>query len=327
MSSAHHTARPGEVIDNPDWYSRCCTDLANHKPQPGRMGAMKAVLTNASRLWNNGQTLTVSFVRPAGTKTQQDKVKEVVKEWEKYANLKFQFLGNNNRNANIRIAFDPEDGSWSYVGRDNLSIPKTQNTMNFGWVRTQADIDEDDRGVILHEFGHAIGYLHEHQSPRRAEKLTLKEKAVIEYYTRTQGWDEKTVRQQILNVYNLQDISNFSIIDLTSIMMYFMPGAMNEENIDVPPNNALSPYDKAFAALNYPFIAEGANAEASNAKVEAALATLGVQDEFKQSILAEFAQKDWEGVRAEFTRWSVNEKALAEKEKAKETPASLVVQE
>ena len=109
-----------------------------------------------------------------------------------------------------------------------------------------------------------------------------------------------------------------------------MPGAMNEENITVPPNNALSPFDKAFAALNYPFIAEGADAAANSAKVEAALATLGVEDEFKQIILSEFTQKDWEGVRAEFTRWSVNEKAKAEKEKAKakEEPAgaSLVVQ-
>ena len=47
--------------------------------------------------------------------------------------------------------------------------------------------------------------------------------AVIEYYTRTQGWTEQDVRQQILNVYNLQDISNFSVIDTTSIMMYVLP--------------------------------------------------------------------------------------------------------
>ena len=39
---------------------------------------------------------------------------------------------------------------------------------------------------------------------------------------RTQGWTEADVRQQVLNVYNDSEVSSFSAVDLTSIMMYVM---------------------------------------------------------------------------------------------------------
>lgn len=44
--------------------------------------------------------------------------------------------------------------------------------------------------------------------------------AVIEFYTRTQDWTPEEVRQQILDVYGDEEVSSFSKIDLTSIMMY-----------------------------------------------------------------------------------------------------------
>ena len=104
-------------------------------------------------------------------------MKEVVKEWEKYANLKFRFIPNGN-DAEIRICFREKAGSWSYVGKVALEIDKPEQTMNFGWVESTTGITAKERGVILHEFGHAIGYLHEHQSPRRGEKLTLNEQGM-----------------------------------------------------------------------------------------------------------------------------------------------------
>jgi len=90
----------------------------------------------------------------------------------------------------------------------------------------------------LHEFGHTLDLMHEHQSPVRGGTITLKESgtypcsilqiivptdtpsAVIEFYTRTQGWTEQQIREQILDVYNARDVSNYSTLDLKSIMMY-----------------------------------------------------------------------------------------------------------
>ncbi|WP_437321271.1 matrixin family metalloprotease [Sorangium sp. So ce385] len=41
--------------------------------------------------------------------------------------------------------------------------------MNFGWLTlesTQADVES----VVLHEFGHALGLIHEHQHPENGIK-------------------------------------------------------------------------------------------------------------------------------------------------------------
>ena len=47
-------------------------------------------------------------------------------------------------------------GSWSYLGTDATRVPKESFTMNLGFV---------DRSTVLHEFGHSLGLIHEHQSP------------------------------------------------------------------------------------------------------------------------------------------------------------------
>ena len=89
-----------------------------------------------------------------------------------------------------------------------------------------------------------------------------------------------------------------------------MPAEWNEGNIEVPPNNVLSEFDKSFALLNYPFAPEGEKADEIKAKLEAAFTTLNVQDDFKENIRAEIAAHNWDGARAEFTKWCVNERAL-----------------
>lgn len=301
----------------PEFYGRCCTDLSKIGATPTRIDGMRAILTRANLMWENGRTITVGFVAPAaGTTVQQNKVKEVVKEWEKVANLKFNFIPVG-RDATIRVSFQRNAGSWSYVGKGTLSIRKPQPTLNLGWVFSGATTTDEEKGVILHEFGHAIGYLHEHQSPRRGEKITLNEEVIFEYTARTQvpPWSEDQTRHNIINVYNVQEVSNFSEVDTTSIMMYFMPAEWNVQHLEIKPNHDLSPLDKAFAFLNYPFIGEITSSDASVC-LAGALTTVGITGEFKDSIEAEYAAGDWEGVRAEFTRWSINEKAIADGAKA-----------
>jgi len=43
--------------------------------------------------------------------------------------------------------------------------------------------------------------------------------AVVEFYTTSQGWSKEEVEDQIIRIFNTSEISNFSEVDLTSIMM------------------------------------------------------------------------------------------------------------
>jgi hypothetical protein len=64
---------------------------------------------------------------------------------------------------NTRISFNPNGGSWSFVGKDVQSIAMDKATMSFGWVSGDStEISNEGNGVILHEFGHNLGMLHGH---------------------------------------------------------------------------------------------------------------------------------------------------------------------
>lgn len=96
-----------------------------------------------NKLWPNGSTLRIAFL--SGTQEQKEFVKTHAIEWTKYANLTFVFDADP-IDSEIRITF-VDEGSWSYIGKDCLNIPKDQPTMNFGWL---------DTAVVLHEFGHCL---------------------------------------------------------------------------------------------------------------------------------------------------------------------------
>jgi hypothetical protein len=42
-----------------------------------------------------------------------------------------------------------------------MQIPTSEATMNLGWIADTNVISDDERGVVLHEFGHVLGLLHE----------------------------------------------------------------------------------------------------------------------------------------------------------------------
>ena len=91
-----------------------------------------------------------------------------------------------------------------------------------------------------------------------------------------------------------------------------MPAEWNVQGIEIKPTTELSPLDKAFAFLNYPFIGTVTSSDPS-VNLDNAIAAAGIAGEFKDSIVEEYAQGDWEGVRAEFTRWSIDQKNIADK--------------
>ena len=106
------------------------------------------------------------------------------------------------------------------------------------------------RRTVLHEFGHALGLVHEHQSPGAA--IPWDEPKVIAWYQATQGWDEAETRQQVLDRYNDEPWIAYTEHDPDSIMQYPVERELTDGNFFIPWNDDLSDTDKAAIGLLYP---------------------------------------------------------------------------
>lgn len=208
-------------------------DLMRHQETvAGPSGRVRAI-SPRGKAWNNGSTLRVRFI--GGTQAQRNVAVTQAGWWSAVANLRFDF--NDAPDAELRIAFDAADGAWSYVGTDCRSIPLNQPTMNLGFL---------DGGTAAHEFGHAIGLAHEHQSPFGG--IQWNEQVVIREMARSPNfWNEATTRHNILFKYSAEQV-NGTDFDPESIMLYFFPASWTLNGVETRANEVLSALDKQFIA-------------------------------------------------------------------------------
>jgi hypothetical protein len=198
-----------------------------------------------SAMWAPGRTLRIRFLD--GKPSVQRRVQAVALEWTACANLDLQFVADGD--ADIRISFT-DHGSWSYVGTESLSVPISSPTMNFGWLDDDTR-EQEYRRVVLHEFGHALGCIHEHESPT-ADGLRWNKEAVYAYFGQSPNfWSKQEVDVNIFNRYARAG-TNFTRLDVTSIMMYQFPEELFRGGFSTPDNHELSQLDKAFMASSYP---------------------------------------------------------------------------
>lgn len=210
------------------------------RPRAGRMLVLGRAPTRAAfqiaKLWPNGSVLRIRFID--GTAAQQALVKKHAVQWTEHANLKFEF--GSAANSQIRIAFK-DDGAWSYIGTDALGIPADQPTMNFGW---------QDEGVILHEFGHMIGMIHEHQNPNDNPIKWNKPVVNATLSGPPNFWSQQTIDHNMYAQYDVNQI-NGSKLDPQSVMLYSFPATWTLDGFHTDPNETLSATDKEFAQRVY----------------------------------------------------------------------------
>ncbi|HYV46997.1 MAG TPA: M12 family metallopeptidase [Myxococcaceae bacterium] len=171
----------------------------------------------------------------------------VASEWSRHANVAFLPSARRVEECEIRISFGLP-GSWSYVGKDRVGVTPQQPTMNFGWL-TPRSSQEEIRRVVLHEFGHALGCVHEHFHPRGG--VPWNKEAVYAWYWTHRRWDRKQVDEQVLYRYD-RTLTVHSKFDPASIMIYPIPPEHTDGRFQVGLNLDLSATDKAFIGKTYP---------------------------------------------------------------------------
>lgn len=200
----------------------------------------------AQSKWRTSE-LKIYFYPSSGSAPLRRRVREIAEEWSKVARMDFKETSTRT-DGNIRIAFQGT-GHWSYVGIDSLNVQG--QTMNLQMNSPPSD-GEYNYGVVLHEFGHALGCIHEHQSPG-AEGL-FREQAVIDYYRATYGWDRNKTVLNVLRRYDRTQLLRgmVSAFDEQSIMLYQYPAELTRNGRGTPRNTRLSAIDRQYIAKLYP---------------------------------------------------------------------------
>lgn len=211
--------------------------------------ALRAAIITIKKWPDDRRVLKCRFLD--GDVTQRKRVEAKAHIWEQHANIKFKFVTSND--AEIRISFTADTGSWSALGTDALVeryFPRYQPTMNFGWLKADTDDTEYER-VVVHEFGHALGLIHEHQSPEG--KLKWKKAEVYRVFSgHPNFWSKEEIDHNVLSRYSPEGIDN-TRFDPDSIMLYMFPGSLFVGGEPTRKNTRLSKLDKQFIGEQYPF--------------------------------------------------------------------------
>lgn len=197
------------------------------------------------KLWKPGRTLRVRFLDDPPARVRE-MIEKYARQWEQHANIRISF--GEDADAEIRITCTLGKGSWSYLGTDALTISRNKPTMNYGWFTEKTPEDEFAR-TVLHEFGHALGAIHEHMNPMG--NIPWNRPVAYRYYMGTQGWSKNDVDTQLFAKYSMSQL-NLSSYDRESIMHYPVPKELTTDGFEVGWNDALSAQDKTFIRTVYP---------------------------------------------------------------------------
>jgi hypothetical protein len=257
---------------------------------PDRSAHIQAVISVAKQ-WDPGHTITVAF--QGGSPSLRQQIMEAAKPWSDAANVVFDFGSNPSAGvfrewsnadtsyaADIRIGFVP-GGYWSQIAKDSVdpSIAKPgEESMNFEGFA--GNLSPDQQATVLHEFGHALGFEHEHQNPQEPCDTDFRWDDDPGYvrtqdtfgqfvpdagrrrpgiYTFLEGplnnWSKDQIDFNLRRLPNTADY-RLSPFDVKSIMKYYFDVWMfvggKDDRCYSSPNNVLSAEDKEAVLETYP---------------------------------------------------------------------------
>ena len=233
-------------------------------PKPRRMargmslGRLQLILQTKDK-WLNGSKLRYWFFTTprkwVGAKDQQDVVRKAFALWKSLGvGLDFVEVAAQ-KDADVRVAFEQGDGSWSYIGTDVRTKRTDARTMNFGWSLTQAPAEGLD--TALHEIGHTLGLPHEHQNPFAG--IVWNEEAVYAALAKPpNSWSRATTFHNIIEKIVADQVQG-STWDSDSVMHYPFEAGLIDKPIQfrpgITPAGGLSARDREWILNFYPQLA------------------------------------------------------------------------
>lgn len=227
--------------------------------------ARAAFLKNVE--WPQNKNIKVAFMKQPfefeGNKISdpeytQEKAKWVEKMVEEHivsiANLSFDW-DVSLEESDVRISFVKSLGAFSYLGTQALEQPKNTITMNLGWTdenldTTDSPVNAGTGIVVLHEFGHLLGMIHEHS--RADAKLVWNKPAVYKAVgAPPNSWTKQECDEQIFKQYAVSSF-NGSIYDPHSAMHYIFPDSFFLNSPDLVSPTKYSDLDIVWINKKYP---------------------------------------------------------------------------
>jgi hypothetical protein len=211
-----------------------------------------------AKLWDRSRTLRWTFIQTPPTTRSGENLGRIIEdsfeEWRSYLGMRIEKV-QPSQTADIKVGFR-FSGFWSLVGTDatvnSLLSQYGGQSLN---IQTTVAGQQNFRAVALHEIGHALGAIHEHQSPNA--KIPWSLNALRQYYGGPpNNWSDSQIRYQIVNKYSVTQV-NASEFDPRSIMLYPVFAKLLDQSIPnfqsfvTGWNTALSARDISFMQAQY----------------------------------------------------------------------------
>jgi len=220
---------------------------------PGRQRAIILI----DRKWVNGTTLHYAFFENeprlahlAATEAFKKVFREGVKAWVDLGiGLKFEEVKSRS-DAEMRIAFQKNDGHWSYIGRDVLNQGVDDATLNLD--PTAGNFNWE---TAAHEIGHSMGLPHEHQNPNAG--IVWNDEAVYAALAKPPNrWSRETTFHNIIRKIDADTVQG-SNWDKDSVMHYQFEAGMittpqEFKTKPLVPAGGLSARDREWIRTFYP---------------------------------------------------------------------------
>ena len=242
---------------------------------PGKLNAV----FNKLKLWGSPRsTISIGFLefKRAEVKITPEPWRVAWTCWvvstyiQPYIGIRLNFVSDfsKSRDCDVRITFDPDLGSYSLIGMDCLIGAGVHGeSTNIGWVDAPAGfrftyknveytIPSDaphltggggvSGGTIMHEFGHILGMIHEHQNPFGIPFKWDRNQVFDIFSGPPNEWDQDTIIENFFLDYNEIGVYNGSSFDPNSIMKY----AFGEGN-RLLDRNSYSSLDQYIRAVDF----------------------------------------------------------------------------